>query len=54
MEGITPLSRLMQKRRRGAAGGLTGGEANGHKKTRLPKLKQDLLRFSRISYAPAS
>jgi hypothetical protein len=29
-------------------------QANGHKKTRSPKLKQVLLRFSRISYAPAS
>jgi hypothetical protein len=38
-----------------AGGRPTGmGSASGHKKTRSPKLKQDLLRFSRISYAPAS
>jgi hypothetical protein len=60
MEGFTPVSSLIPlvhgvdegwRERDGDRG---NGPASRHKKTRSPKLKQDLLRFSRISYAPAS
>jgi hypothetical protein len=59
MEGFTPLSSLfhcygVDQRWRERDGGRGWGPANGHKKTRSPKLKQGVLRFSRISYAPAS